>query len=68
MFIPTTEAAHDTSYFTSRYVWNPEDENVHGGSDFDVFTDSYSGSSSSFSNLQDEEVISSALFSFYLCF
>ncbi|CAM8937446.1 unnamed protein product [Rhodiola kirilowii] len=55
MFIPTTEAAHDTSYFMSRYVWNPEDENVHGGSDFDDLTDSYSGSSSSFSNLQDEE-------------
>lgn len=57
MFIPTTETAHDTSYFMSRYVWNPEDENVHGGSDFDDLTDSYSGSSSSFSNLHDEEVI-----------
>lgn len=66
MFIPTTDAAHDTSYFMSRYVWNPEEENVHGGSDFDDFTDSYSGSSSSF--LQDEEVISSALFSLYLCY
>uniref|UniRef100_A0A7N0V4L3 non-specific serine/threonine protein kinase n=1 Tax=Kalanchoe fedtschenkoi TaxID=63787 RepID=A0A7N0V4L3_KALFE len=55
MFIPTTETAHDTSYFMSRYVWSPEDENVHGGSDFDDLTDSYSGSSSSFSNLQDEE-------------
>ncbi|CAM8906040.1 unnamed protein product [Rhodiola kirilowii] len=55
MFIPTTETALDTSYFMSRYVWNPEDENVHGGSDFDDLTDTYSGSSSSFSNLQDEE-------------
>uniref|UniRef100_A0A7N0RDC6 non-specific serine/threonine protein kinase n=1 Tax=Kalanchoe fedtschenkoi TaxID=63787 RepID=A0A7N0RDC6_KALFE len=55
MFIPTAETAHDTSYFMSRYVWNPEDENVHGGSDFDNLTDSYSGSSSSFSNLQDED-------------
>ncbi|XP_010550576.1 PREDICTED: probable serine/threonine protein kinase IRE [Tarenaya hassleriana] len=52
MFVPAAEP-HDTSYFMSRYIWNPEDENVHGGSDFDDLTDTCS-SSSSF-NTQDED-------------
>ncbi|KAL3521436.1 hypothetical protein ACH5RR_019585 [Cinchona calisaya] len=54
-FIPSAEP-HDTSYFMSRYIWNPEDENVHGGSDFDDMFDtgSASCSSSSYSYLQDE--------------
>lgn len=56
-FIPSAEP-HETSYFMSRYIWNPEDENVHGSSDFDEMseTDSVSCSSSSQSNLQDEDV------------
>ncbi|KAF2311733.1 hypothetical protein GH714_026449 [Hevea brasiliensis] len=41
MFIPSAEA-HDTSYFMSRYIWNPEGENFQGGSDFDDLTDSCS--------------------------
>lgn len=53
MFIPAAESL-DTSYFVSRYVWNPEDENVQGGSDFDDLTDTCS--SGSFSNTLDEEV------------
>ncbi|GAV90923.1 Pkinase domain-containing protein [Cephalotus follicularis] len=52
MFIPSAEP-QDTSYFMSRYIWNPEDEHVRGGSDFDDLTDTCS--SSSFSNLQDED-------------
>lgn len=42
----------------SRYIWNPEDEHLHGGSDFDDMTDtgSVSCSSSSYSNMQDEDV------------
>ncbi|KAI9162147.1 hypothetical protein LWI28_024304 [Acer negundo] len=52
MFIPAAEAL-DTSYFVSRYIWNPEDDNVFGGSDFDDMTESCS--SGSFSNLQDED-------------
>lgn len=42
----------------SRYIWNSEDENVHGSSDFDELseTDSASCSSSSQSNFQDEDV------------
>ncbi|XP_010483900.1 PREDICTED: probable serine/threonine protein kinase IRE [Camelina sativa] len=51
MFVPAAEP-QDTSYFMSRYIWNPEDENVHGGSDFDDLTDTCS--SSSF-NTQDED-------------
>ncbi|KAL7087119.1 hypothetical protein ACP275_13G046400 [Erythranthe tilingii] len=55
-FIPSAET-HDTSYFMSRYIWNLEEENIHGGSDFDDLTDtgSASCSSSSYSNLQDED-------------
>jgi hypothetical protein len=53
MFIPSGEA-HDTSYFLSRYIWNPEGENVHGGSDFEDLTDTCS--SGSFSNTHDDDV------------
>ncbi|GFP88277.1 probable serine/threonine protein kinase ire [Phtheirospermum japonicum] len=55
-FIPSADA-HDTSYFMSRYIWNLEEENIHGGSDYDDMTDtgSASCSSSSFSNLHDED-------------
>ncbi|XP_057996119.1 probable serine/threonine protein kinase IRE isoform X2 [Hevea brasiliensis] len=52
MFIPSAEA-HDTSYFMSRYIWNPEGENFQGGSDFDDLTDSCS--TGSFSNTHDED-------------
>ncbi|KAL7229553.1 hypothetical protein ACSBR2_008125 [Camellia fascicularis] len=55
MFIPSA-AALDTSYFMSRYVWNPEDENVGGGSDFDDMTETCSISCSSGScYTQDED-------------
>ncbi|CAL5364235.1 unnamed protein product [Camellia sinensis] len=55
MFIPSAEAL-DTSYFMSRYVWNPEDENVGGGSDFDDMTETCSISCSSGScYTQDED-------------
>ncbi|KAK4752883.1 hypothetical protein SAY87_021681 [Trapa incisa] len=56
MFIPSVES-HDTSYFMSRYIWNPEDEHIDGGSDFDEMSDScsVSCSSGSYSNVQDED-------------
>lgn len=54
MFIPTAEA-QDTSYFMSRYIWNPEDEHVQGESDFDEMSEC-SASCSSGSHLQDEDV------------
>ncbi|XP_022995268.1 probable serine/threonine protein kinase IRE isoform X1 [Cucurbita maxima] len=53
MFIPSAEP-HDTSYFMSRYIWNPENEDFNGASDFDDH-DLTDTSSSSFSNLQDED-------------
>ncbi|CBI24554.3 unnamed protein product, partial [Vitis vinifera] len=56
MFIPSAESAYDTSYFMSRYIWNPEDEHVHGESDCEDTTETCSGtcSSGSFSNQGDE--------------
>lgn len=53
MFIPSAEAL-DTSYFMSRYIWNPEDEHCTGGSDFDDITDTCSSGSGS--DLLDEDV------------
>lgn len=53
-FIPSAEA-HDTSYFMSRYIWNTEEENVLGGSDFDDMAETGSASSSSYSYIQDED-------------
>lgn len=56
MFIPSAEGAYDTSYFMSRYVWNPEDEQFRGASDFDDMTETGSScTSGSFSNAPDEE-------------
>ncbi|KAF8380458.1 hypothetical protein HHK36_027945 [Tetracentron sinense] len=57
-FIPSTEGAHDTSYFTSRYIWDPEVEHICAtASDFDDMTEtcSLSCSSGSFSNPHDED-------------
>lgn len=55
MFIPSVEAL-DTSYFMSRYIWNPEDGNFGGCSDFDDLTETCSISGSSGScYTQDEE-------------
>ncbi|XP_014492723.1 probable serine/threonine protein kinase IRE [Vigna radiata var. radiata] len=53
MFIPSAEGHDDTSYFMSRYIWNPEDEHCLGGSDFDEI--SGSGSSGSGSAVLDED-------------
>ncbi|CAL5330898.1 unnamed protein product [Camellia sinensis] len=57
MFIPSAEAL-DTSYFMSNYIWNPNDENVGGGSDFDDMTEACSISCSCGScYTQDEDVL-----------
>ncbi|XP_019200266.1 PREDICTED: probable serine/threonine protein kinase IRE [Ipomoea nil] len=55
-FIPVAEP-HDTSYFMSRYIWNPEDEDFNVCSEFDETSEagSISCSSSSYSNYQDDE-------------
>ncbi|KAM1026602.1 hypothetical protein ACFX2I_039445 [Malus domestica] len=55
-FVPSSESALDTSYFTSRYSWNPSDEHVYQPSDMDDSSDSdsLSGSSSCLSNRHEE--------------
>ncbi|XP_027357149.1 probable serine/threonine protein kinase IREH1 isoform X2 [Abrus precatorius] len=55
-FVPTSESALDTSYFTSRYSWNTSDGLVYPASDVEDSSDadSLSGSSSCLSNRQDE--------------
>lgn len=59
-FVPASESALDTSYFTSRYSWNTSDGGlVYPPSDFEDSSDadSLSGSSSCMSNRQDEVVV-----------
>ncbi|KAK1371052.1 putative serine/threonine protein kinase IREH1 [Heracleum sosnowskyi] len=55
-FVPASESPMDTSYFTSRFTWNPSDEHVHAGSEFENSSDngSISGSSSCHSNRHDD--------------
>ncbi|KAK1404135.1 putative serine/threonine protein kinase IREH1 [Heracleum sosnowskyi] len=55
-FVPASESPMDTSYFTSRFSWNPSDEHVYAGSEFEDSSDngSISGSSSGHSNHRDE--------------
>ncbi|XVF09426.1 hypothetical protein REPUB_Repub07fG0091800 [Reevesia pubescens] len=55
-FVPTSESALDTSYFTSRYSWNTSDDRAYPGSELDDSSDadSLSGSSSCLSNRHDE--------------
>ncbi|KAL5817837.1 hypothetical protein ACOSQ3_026215 [Xanthoceras sorbifolium] len=55
-FVPTSESALDTSYFTSRYSWNTSDDHVYPASEFEDSSDadSLSGSSSCLSNRPDE--------------
>lgn len=56
--MPASENALDTSYFTSRFSWNPSDERVYAASEFEDSTDndSVSDSSSCLSNRHDELV------------
>ncbi|XP_059640675.1 probable serine/threonine protein kinase IREH1 isoform X2 [Cornus florida] len=55
-FVPASESALDTSYFTSRYSWNTSDEHFYAPSEFEDSSDSgsISGSSSCLSNRHDE--------------
>ncbi|XP_039145925.1 probable serine/threonine protein kinase IREH1 isoform X1 [Dioscorea cayenensis subsp. rotundata] len=55
-FVPSSESALDTSYFTSRYSWNPSDQNIYEASEFEDSSDngSISRSSSCVSNRHDE--------------
>ncbi|KAI5562081.1 hypothetical protein BDE02_15G031400 [Populus trichocarpa] len=55
-FVPSSESALDTSYFTSRYSWNTSDDPNYPASDFEDSSDSdsLSGSSSCLSHRHDE--------------
>ncbi|KAI3976507.1 hypothetical protein MKX01_008365 [Papaver californicum] len=54
-FVPASDSALDTSYFTSRFSWNTSDERVYAPSEFEYSSDSGSTSgSSTCSNRQDE--------------
>ncbi|XP_068661620.1 probable serine/threonine protein kinase IREH1 [Aristolochia californica] len=55
-FVPASDSALDTSYFTSRYSWNPSDEHVYAVSEYEDTSDadSLSGRSSCVSNRQEE--------------
>ncbi|KAL2463005.1 putative serine/threonine protein kinase IREH1 [Forsythia ovata] len=55
-FVPASESALDTSYFTSRFSWNPSDEHVYAASEFEDSSDngSMSDTSSCPSNRHDE--------------
>ncbi|XP_062214799.1 probable serine/threonine protein kinase IREH1 [Phragmites australis] len=55
-FVPSSDSAFDTSYFTSRYSWNTSDENLYEAYEFEDSSDngSLSGSSSCVSNRQDD--------------
>ncbi|KAG6494836.1 hypothetical protein ZIOFF_042598 [Zingiber officinale] len=55
-FVPSSDNALDTSYFTSRYSWNPSDEQIYEASEFEESSDngSISGNSSCTSNNHDE--------------
>ncbi|GAB2292640.1 Probable serine/threonine protein kinase ireh1 [Dionaea muscipula] len=57
-FVPASESALDTSYFTSRYSWNHSNNRVNSASEFEDSSEdgSASGSSSGRSNRQDEVV------------
>ncbi|KAK9278822.1 hypothetical protein L1049_028401 [Liquidambar formosana] len=55
-FVPASESALDTSYFTSRYSWNTSDDQAYAASEFEDSSDngSISGSSGCLSDRQDE--------------
>ncbi|PKA53557.1 Serine/threonine-protein kinase [Apostasia shenzhenica] len=55
-FVPSFDSATDTSYFTSRYSWNPSDEHVYEACEFEDSSDngSISGASSCISDRQEE--------------
>ncbi|XP_058108208.1 probable serine/threonine protein kinase IREH1 isoform X2 [Magnolia sinica] len=56
-FVPASDSALDTSYFTSRYSWSQSDDRAYAGSDSEDSgdSDSMSDSSSCISRRQDEQ-------------
>lgn len=56
-FVPSSESALDTSYFTSRYSWNTSDEQFYPDSEFEDLSDEDSLSGSSCLSNRQEEVV-----------
>lgn len=56
-FVPTSESALDTSYFTSRYSWNTSDDRVYPASDFEDSSEADSLSGSSCLSNRPEEAV-----------
>ncbi|XP_057537927.1 probable serine/threonine protein kinase IREH1 [Amaranthus tricolor] len=55
-FVPSSDGAYDTSYFTSRYSWNHSDDHVNAACEFEDNSDdgTASGSSGYLSDKQEE--------------
>lgn len=58
-FVPASESALDTSYFTSRYTWNTSEEHGYAASDTEDSSDGDSMSGSSSPTNRHDEVVSS---------
>lgn len=68
-FVPASDSALDTSYFTSRYSWNTSDDHVYASSQYEDSGDSDSMSDSScISNRPDEVVSNMQMLSFHIHF
>lgn len=57
-FVPASDSALDTSYFTSRYSWNTSDDHVYASSQYEDSGDSDSMSDSSCISNRPDEVVS----------
>lgn len=57
-FVPSSDSALDTSYFSNRYSWNPLDENIYDASEFEDSSDngSLGGNNSCVCNHHDKRV------------
>ena len=69
-FVPSSDGAYDTSYFTSRYSWNHSDDHVNAACEFEDNSDdgTASGSSGYLSDKQEELVTIIGLFTFVIIF
>lgn len=57
-FVPASDSAFDTSYFTSRYSWTPSDGHFYASSQYEGSDDSDSMSDSSCISNRPDEVVS----------
>lgn len=57
-FVPASDSAFDTSYFTSRYSWTPSDGHFFASSQYEDSDDSDCMSDSSWISNRPDEVVS----------